>query len=76
MKSISVTVNDTTLAKAQRVASEKKTSVHALLRSYLQQLTASTTTRQTARRQFSRLSAAAKGEVGPRTWTRDDIYGR
>ncbi len=76
MKSISVTVNAGTLAKAEKLASEQKTSVAELLRDYLRQLTSTPGSRTAARRQIKRLSAAAKGEVGPRTWTRDEIYDR
>ena len=76
MKNISVTVNDHTLAKAEKFASEKKTSVAGLLRDYLRQLTSTPGSRAAARRQIKRLSAAAQGEVGPRTWTRDEIYDR
>ncbi len=76
MKSISVTVNDSTLAKAEKVARAQKISVADLLRDYLRQLTQAPVSRAAARRQIKRLSAAAKGEVGPRTWTRDDLYDR
>ncbi|MGH8246445.1 MAG: DUF6364 family protein [Gammaproteobacteria bacterium] len=76
MKSINVTVNDSTLEKAQRLASEKKTSVAGLLREYLRQLTSISGSREVARRRIKRLSAAAKGEVGPRAWTHDDLYDR
>ena len=69
-------VNDSTLAKAEKVASEQKTSVPGLLREYLLQLTVAPASRARARRQFKRLSAAAQGEVGPRTWTRDGLYDR
>ena len=64
------------LAKAEKVASAKKTSVAALLHEYLRQLTSVPLSRGAARRQIKRLSASAKGEVGPRTWTRDDLYDR
>jgi len=76
VKSINVTVNDSTLAKAEKLASEKKTSVAGLLRDYLRQLTSMPGGREVARRRIKRLSAAAKGEVGPRDWTRDDLYDR
>jgi HD superfamily phosphohydrolase YqeK len=76
VKSINVTVNASTLAKAEKLASEKKTSVAGLLRDYLRQLTNISGSRQVARRRIKRLSAAAKGEVGPRDWTRDDLYDR
>jgi hypothetical protein len=64
------------LAKAKKLATEQNTSVPAMLRDYLQELTSKSMARDTARRQFLRLSAKAKGEVGPRSWTRDDLYGR
>jgi|GEM_PF-1898180 len=76
MKSINVTVGDATLAKAQKVAKGKKTSVGALLRQHLRQVTSGPSNREAARRQIIRLSAAAKGEVGPRRWTREHLYDR
>lgn len=76
MKSISVKVNDDMQAKAEKVASEKKTSVAGLLHDYLRQLSSAPLSRAAARCQIKRLSASAKGEVGPRTWTRDDLYDR
>ena len=76
MKNINLTVDDATLAKAEKVATQKKTSVAALLRDYLRQLTSTPTKREAARRRLLRLSAAATGEVGSRTWTRGDLYDR
>ncbi len=75
MKSISVTIDKATWEKAEKLASQKKTSVARLLQSYLKELT-SYSDKQTKRRQLLKLSAAAKGEVGTRTWTRDELYDR
>jgi hypothetical protein len=74
MKSISLTVPDVMLTKAKKVAKEKKTSLPALLRGYLRDLTTDPVGLETARERLRQLSATATGEVGPRMWKREDLY--
>lgn len=76
MKSIKVMVEDETLAKAQTAATNLQTSIETLILKYVQDLATAPLSRETARRRILQLSHDAKGEVGPRTWSREDLYAR
>ena len=76
MKSINVVVDDKTLANAEQFAFKLNTSVAGLVNDFLHQLPRTESDQAEARRQFIELSKAARGEVGPRTWTRSDLYDR
>jgi hypothetical protein len=76
MKTINLTVDEATLAKVEQLATNQNTSVAALLNEYLRGLAFLPASRDEARRRLIRLSNSATGEVGPRTWTRDDLHER
>ena len=64
------------LLEARKYALERRTSINQLVREYLAGLVKQQDRRRAAR---ARLKAAlAKGivVVGPRTWTREDLYER
>ena len=76
MKTINISVDEATWDKAESFASLNKTSVSNLLLDYLHHVTSSAPNREAARAQLIELCQSADGEVGPRQWTRDDLYGR
>jgi hypothetical protein len=76
VKSINLSVDDSTWAKAETFANLNKTSVANLLLGYLHEVTSAPLDREAARARLFELSKAANGAVGPRRWTRDDLYAR
>ena len=76
MKNISIEVDEATLAKAEIFANAHHTSVPGLLLDYLHEMTSNGTGVEAAKSRLLELSRSAKGEVGERKWTRDDLYGR
>jgi hypothetical protein len=74
VKNINLTVDDSTWANAETFASLNKTSVTNLLLDYLHTVATPPSDRQVALARLLELSRDAKGEVGPRTWTCDNLY--
>ncbi len=76
MQNLTLAIDDDILLEARKCALERRTSVNQLVREYLAGLVKQQDRRRAAR---TRLKAAfAKGivAVGPRTWTREDLYDR
>lgn len=76
MKNINLSVDDATLEKVQRLAQSQNTSVAALVNDYLSLLTQVQIGPNEAIARILQLSASACGEMGPRTWSRADLYDR
>jgi hypothetical protein len=75
-KNITLSVDETVLEQVRIYAAERKTSVNALVRDYLDQVAKSSDRTDRARRRLLELARASKAEVGPVTWKRDDLYDR
>jgi hypothetical protein len=75
-KNITLTVDEDVLEKVRRVASDRNTTVDALVRDYLVRLALQQDRAAKARQRLLELSAESNAEVGPITWTRDDLYDR
>jgi hypothetical protein len=76
MKNITLAVEDAVLEQVKVIAAKRQTSVNGLVRDYLSQLARSEDRTERARRRLLELAAESKAEVGPVTWTRDDLYDR
>jgi plasmid stability protein len=76
MKNITLSVDDRTLEAVRVYAAERGTSVNALVRAELERIAASEDRIAQARRRIRELAATSKAEVGPVTWTRDDVHER
>ncbi|MGJ3243565.1 MAG: DUF6364 family protein [Opitutales bacterium] len=74
MKNITMRVDEDVLTQARKVAAEQSTSVNALVRDFLEDLSRRESRKQTARREILDLCRRSKATVGGRTWTRDDLY--
>jgi hypothetical protein len=77
MKDLTLTIDDTVLAEARRVANERDTTVDALIRDYLGGLSSSVTEEQKAA--IARMRERSEKRISKmtgRTWTRDDLYDR
>lgn len=76
MKNITMRVDEDVLTQARKVATEQSTSVNALVREFLEDLSRRETRKQSARREILKLCKQSNAVVGGRTWTRDDLYER
>lgn len=76
MKNVTLSLDEGTLRAARRIAAERSTSVNALIRDFLDRLTARESRAQNARLRIVKLSRQSKAVAGPRTWTRDDLHAR
>jgi len=76
MKNVTLAIDDATLRAARRLAAERSTTLNALIREFLRQITYSESHARTARRRIAALCRKSKAEVSPRTWTRADLHER
>ena len=76
MKNVTLALDETTLRDARRIAAERSTSLNALIRDFLDRLTASESRARKARRRIGALCRQSRAVVGKRGWTRDDLHAR
>lgn len=76
MKNLTLRIDDSVLGKARQIASERSTSVNALVRNYLDELVKTQGRQVSARKNFIRLCGLSKAEAGSKIWTREDLYDR
>jgi hypothetical protein len=76
MKNVTIAIHEGTLREARRIAAERSTSLNALIREYLEQLTERESRSRAARRRIAELCRRSTAEVGNRTWTRDALHER
>lgn len=76
MKNITLSVSESTLKEARRIAVEQDTSVNGLVRSYLESLAGEKQRKARTRRRLMTLIQGMKAGVGPVKWRRDDLHAR
>lgn len=76
MKNITLAIDEEVLDEARRVAANRKTTVNGLVREFLQRIVEQENRAERAMRELARMSERTTGELGPRTWTRDELYDR
>ena len=76
MKNVTLAVDEATLREARRIAAERSTSLNAMIRGYLEELTRRESRAVQARRRILELCRESTAEAGPRDWTRDDLHER
>jgi hypothetical protein len=76
VKNVTIALDEATLREARRIAAERSTSLNALIRDFLDRLTARDSRSRTARLRIAELCRESKAEVGERTWTRDELHER
>ena len=76
MKNITLSVDEDVLMAVRRHAAERNRSVNALVREFLAGIAAHEDRASRARARLKTLGRRSKGELGPRTWTRDDLHER
>ena len=76
MANLTIAIEDDVLKKARLRAVEQSTSVNAVVREFLREYTGTATRQATAAKQVIELAHESKAQVGPITWTRDEIHDR
>ena len=76
MKNITLAIEENVLRAVRKKAAEKDTTVNALVREYLTHLAGEDERIAQARREIVEMSRKSKARIGPKTWTREDLYDR
>ena len=76
MKNITLSIDEDLLRRVRKYAAEHNTSVNAIVRDKLAELVAPKKRIEDALTRLQKLADEGGMEVGPVTWTRDDVYER
>ena len=76
MKNITLSVDENVLAIVRRHASERGSSVNALVRDFLVNLAGHEDRASRARARLRQLSRKSQGRLGRKTWSREDLHDR
>ncbi len=76
MKNVTISLNESLLREARRIAADRSTTLNAMIREFLQELAERESQTAQARKRIAELCRASRAEVGPKTWTRDDLHER
>ena len=76
---VTLSLNDDLVRKVRRIAASRDTTLTALIREHLEQLAAEDATSVRRRREQEALERSFQKfsfDIGPRTWTRDELHER
>jgi hypothetical protein len=76
MKNVTIALDEGLLRDVRRIAAERSTTLNAMIRGFLEELAVRESGVAEARRRIVELCREAHAEVGPRTWSRDDLHER
>lgn len=76
MKNITLSVDDDVLSAVRRHAAERNSSVNALVREYLTNIAQLQDQARHARKRLRQLAKQTQGQLGKKTWTREDLHDR
>lgn len=76
MANITLSVEDEILAAVRRYAVEHNSSINALVREYLTNIAQHHDRARRARARLRQLSKKSQGQLGNRTWRREDLHDR
>lgn len=76
MKNITLAIDDDVLADVRRYAAQHNTTVNALVRSSLDTLADRIRRQQAEWDELFALADEAGARIGPKAWSRDDLYDR
>ena len=75
-KNLTLTLDESLLRAARKVALERSTSVNQLVREFLASLVRETDRQQTALARLDEILRTTRIQVGRRTWKREDLHER
>jgi hypothetical protein len=73
---LTLALDDELLRASRKVAIDRNTSVNQLVREYLEGLVRENDGRAQALEEIRKMHREKLGELGPVTWTRDDLHER
>ena len=76
MRNLTLAIEDEVLEAARRLALERGTTVNQLVRDHLAHLVTREDRRRAAAERLKRAMQEELTEVGPHTWTREDLHAR
>lgn len=76
MKNITLAVDEKVLATVRRHAAERNSTVNALVREYLSNIARHDDRASQARKRLQELGRKSQGQLGEKTWNRQDLYER
>lgn len=76
MKNVTLSLDEAVLREARRIAASRSTSLNAMIREFLDQLTARESHAEAARKRIVRLSRLSRAARGKSVWTREDLHAR
>ncbi len=76
MNNVTLAIEEATLRKARRIAAERSTSLNAMIREFLRQVTERESRADQARRRISVLCESSTAEVGHKGWKRGELHER
>lgn len=76
MKNVTLALDEDTVQEARRIAAERSTTLNAMIREFLEELTRRESRTAAARQRIVELCRASDAEVGPRSWTREELHER
>lgn len=76
MKNLTLSLDEALLRQARQVATARGTSLNAMIREYLREVTERESSTEHARRRIVDMCRSMQAEVGTRSWTRDDLHER
>ena len=75
-RNLTIRLDEDLLKAARRIARAKNTSVNQLVREHLEELVRRTDPQKTALAEIEEIFRTRRSQIGPITWTRDDLYER
>jgi len=76
MKNVTITLDESLIREVRRIAADRSTTLNAMIRGFLEDLAERESGVVKARRRIVELCRDTHAEVGPRTWSRDDLHER
>lgn len=76
MKNLTIALDERLLREVRRIAADRATTLNAMIREFLEELAGRESRTVEARRRIVELCRETRAEVGPRTWSRDELHER
>lgn len=76
MANLTLNIDDDVLAEARQTAVRSGTTVNAIVRDQLANLASRDSRIARARRRLAELAVVSTATIGPRDWTRNELYDR
>ncbi len=75
-KNVTIALDEQLVREARKIAADRSTTLNAMIREFLEELARRESRAAKARRRIVELCRETRAEVGPRTWSRDELHER